>query len=203
MDFPIMLFFIIVIVFSAIFHEYMHAWVADQLGDHTARHAGRLTLNPKAHIDPFGSVILPLIMALLPGNFLFAYAKPVPFNPYNLIYRRWGPAFVALAGPLSNLFLAFVFGMAVRYAPETSATPFFMIIVMANLALAVFNLVPIPPLDGSKLLYALLPDSMWQVKKALEQYGFVFLLIFIFFLFPVIIPIMSFLFELFTGYQGF
>ena len=194
-----MLFFIVVIIFSAIIHEYAHGWVADSLGDPTARYAGRLTLNPKAHIDLFGSIILPIL--LIPTGFLFAYAKPVPYNPYNLKDQKWGPVWVAIAGPLSNFFLAFVFGLVVQSSlvPPTMVG-FLSIIVYANILLGVFNLIPIPPLDGSKLLYALLPDSQYRLKMQLERYGFMILLAFIFFGgFSFFFPIMTYLFSLFTG----
>ena len=107
---------------------------------------------------------------------------------------------MAGAGPLSNLFVAFIFGQAVQFAPFTVITPFFMMIVLANVALAVFTLVPSPPLDGSKLLYALLPDSQWRVKQVLEQYGLILLVVFILFFAPAISPIINAVFSLFTGY---
>ena len=195
----LILYFLLIIP-SAILHEYMHGWVADRLGDPTARYAGRLTLNPKAHIDPWGTILMPLLLFFATGGrFLFAYAKPVPFNPYNLKYQRFGPLMVAIAGPLSNLFLAFIFGLTVRFGGVTNLTPFFSAIVYTNVLLAVFNLVPIPPLDGSKVLYALLPDSLWKVKTTLEQYGIWLLLIFMFFFFPVIEPVVNVLYWLFVG----
>lgn len=201
MDILPLLFFFIIIVPSAIIHEYMHGWMADQLGDPTARYAGRLTLNPKAHIDLWGTLLIPVFLYLASG-FMFAYAKPVPYNPYNLKDQKWGPVWVAIAGPLSNFFLAAVFGLMVRYFPAGPLSLFLSIIVYANVLLAVFNLVPIPPLDGSKVLFALIPDSLWQVRQALEKYGFIILLLFIFFLFPIIRPVIDFFFFLFTGGAG-
>lgn len=194
-----MLFFLLIIIPSAIFHEYAHAWAADQLGDPTARYAGRLSLNPKVHVDKWGTLLMPLILLLVTGGrFLFAYAKPVPYNPYNLKDQKRGPALVAVAGPLANLFLAFSFGLIIKFAPLSyDILSFFYLIVYANVLLAVFNLVPIPPLDGSKILYAVLPDSMWQVKQFLQKYSFVILLFFIFFGFELIIPIINFLTNLF------
>lgn len=191
------LFFVIVIILSAIIHEYSHGWMADRLGDPTARYAGRLSLNPLVHIDIFGSVILPIL--LIPTGFLFAYAKPVPFNPYNLRDQKWGSAKVAVAGPLSNLTMAFIFGMLIRFLPMSAMTPFLSIVVFANILLAIFNLVPIPPLDGSKVLFALLPDSMGQFKMVLDRYGFILLLVFIFMFSGVLYPIISFVYNLFTG----
>ncbi|MFA4830600.1 MAG: site-2 protease family protein [Patescibacteria group bacterium] len=197
MDISFTIFFVIVIIFSAIIHEYSHGWMADQLGDPTARYAGRLTLNPIAHVDLFGSIILPLIM--IPTGMLFAYAKPVPYNPYNLKDQKWGPVWVAIAGPASNLVLAFIFGLVLRFLPVSNLSIFLFIIVYANVMLAIFNLAPIPPLDGSKLLFALLPDSMSQVKAQLQQYGWVILLLFIFVGFQWISPIIKYLTGLFTG----
>jgi len=198
------LFFFLIIIPSAILHEYMHGWVADQLGDPTARYAGRLTLDPRAHVDKWGTIFLPLLLFFITGGqFLFAYAKPVPYNPYNLKNQKWGPALVASAGPLSNFFLAFLFGLFIQFLPLPEAmAELFFVIVYANVLLGVFNLVPIPPLDGSKLLYAVLPDSMWKIKQILEQYGLFILLFFIFFAFQIISPIILFLTQLFTGGVG-
>ncbi len=191
MNITLLLFFLVVLIPSAILHEYMHGWVANYLGDPTAKHAGRLTLDPRAHIDKFGTIYLPLIFlafGLMTGNFfIFAYAKPVPYNPYNLKNQKWGPAAVAAAGPLSNLFLAFVFGLIIQLMPAAMMTESFFqllfIVVQANVLLAIFNLVPIPPLDGSKLLFAILPDSAVQLRVMLERYGFIILLFFIFYFF--------------------
>lgn len=194
------LFYLLILIPSAIFHEYMHGWVANQLGDPTAKYAGRLTLNPKVHIDPFGTLLLPLILYVTTnGSFLFAYAKPVPYNPYNLRDQKWGPVWVAIAGPLSNIFLALVFAIAMRFAPLSPVSVLFSIIVSTNIALAVFNLVPIPPLDGSKILYAVLPDSLSHLKVTLERYGFFLVIIFSLFFFQLLRPVISFLYNLFTG----
>ena len=193
------IFFFIVIIPSAIMHEYMHGWVADMLGDPTARYAGRLTLNPKAHIDLYGTILMPLFLFFVTGGrFLFAYAKPVPYNPYNLKNQKWGPVLVALAGPLSNFALAFVFGAIISiFSFSPSLRELLLVIVQANVLLAVFNLVPIPPLDGSKLLYAVLPPSLDHIKVTLEKWGWVLLLIFVFYFFNVISPIISFFVNLF------
>ncbi len=209
MEILALVFFLIVIIPSAIMHEYAHGWMADQLGDPTARYAGRLTLNPKAHVDPWGTLLLPFILFLgTGGRFLFAYAKPVPYNPYNLKNQKWGPALVAIAGPASNLILALVFGLLVRYIPLTSQfmanmVALFSIVVYANVLLAVFNLVPIPPLDGSKVLFAILPDSMWKVRQVLERYGMFILIIFIFGFFQYLSPIIGYIYGIFTGGIGF
>jgi len=176
---------ILILIISVILHEMAHGYAANWLGDPTARLQGRLSPNPLVHIDPFMSVILPAILLLSGSPFLFGAAKPVPYNPYNLKNQKWGPVLVALAGPMSNLTLAFAFGMLVRFVPIASQfmanmVGLFSIIVYANVLLAVFNLMPIPPLDGSKVLYAILPDSMWKVKQILDQYGFFILIAFIF-----------------------
>lgn len=168
------IFYLIVLLFSVVIHEVSHGAIAYALGDSTAKHAGRLTLNPIPHIDPFGSIILPLILAI-PAFFgaptmIFGWARPVPYNPYNLKNQKWGPALVGAAGPGANIFLAISFGLAIRFLPAFSGfSPEFIqtfagtfaVIVFLNLGLAIFNLIPVPPLDGSKLLFAVLPYQ-WQ-----------------------------------------
>ncbi|HOX61177.1 MAG TPA: site-2 protease family protein [Candidatus Magasanikbacteria bacterium] len=197
------LFFLVVIIVSAIMHEYAHGWMADRLGDPTARLAGRLTLNPIAHIDPMGTIFMPLILLFVSGgSFMFAFAKPVPFNPYNLRNGKWGPAYVALAGPLSNLLLAAVFGALVRFLPFSVLTSFFSLIVYANVLLATFNLVPIPPLDGSKVLFAVLPPSYSHVVVFLERYSLIILLAFLFFGASVLSPITMAVYSFFVGGVG-
>ena len=154
-----LLFFFFIIIPSAIIHEYAHAWAADQLGDPTAKEAGRLTLNPIAHIDIWGTVLMPIFLFLLSGGrFVFAYAKPVPFNPYNLKNQKHGSGLVALAGPLANLIIALIFGLIIRFSEFNQFTSLLSVIVYANVLLAIFNLLPIPPLDGSRILFAFLPS---------------------------------------------
>ena len=194
MNWTSILFYFLVIVPSAIIHEYAHGWMADKLGDPTARYAGRLTLNPKAHIDLWGTIIMPVTLSILSaGKFLFAYAKPVPYNPYNLKDQRLGPVLVSLAGPMSNLLLALSFATVIRLTPITTLTEFLYIIVYANILLMVFNLVPIPPLDGSKVLYALLPPGNEKIIYFLEKNSFIILLVFVFFLFDLLFPVINFL----------
>jgi Zn-dependent protease len=201
MEYISLLFFFFIIIPSSIFHEYSHGWMAEQLGDPTAKYAGRLTLNPLVHIDKWGTILMPLILFVVTsGRFLFAYAKPVPFNPYNLKDQRWGPVWVAMAGPASNFLLAGAFGLLMHYLPVSNLTLFLSVIVYANVLLGVFNLVPIPPLDGSKLLFALLPPQQSQkAQMFLEKYSFMILLAFIFFGFQIITPVISFVYNLFTG----
>jgi Zn-dependent protease len=195
------IFFFLIIIVSAIIHEYMHGWAAERQGDSTARDAGRLTLNPIPHIDPIGTIFVPLILLLLPGSFLIGWAKPVPYNPFNLKNRRWGPALVAAAGPAVNLFIAIVFGLIIRFLTPSVFTAFLSLIVYINILLAVFNLVPIPPLDGSKILFSLLPDNKvwWQFKVNIERYGMILVLFFILFFWQLIAPIIQGLYQIMVG----
>ncbi len=193
---------IIILVFSIIVHEVAHGFMADWLGDPTARLQGRLTLNPIKHIDPVGSIIVPLITSL--SGFTFGWAKPVIYNPYNLKNKRQGEFLIALAGPASNLVIAAIFGFIIRlnFTSALVITPFLEIcsyIVVINLVLAIFNLIPIPPLDGSKLLFAWLPNQYGKVRLMLEMYAPIFILIVVFFLWGIISPIVSYAFSLFTG----
>jgi len=195
-----LIFWLIIFGLSAVVHEYCHAWMANYLGDPTAKHAGRLTLNPIAHVDLFGTLMLPIIMFFLSGgSFLFAYAKPVPFNPGNFRDWTWDPVKVALAGPGANISVAVIFGLLVRYLPSTDFTGLLSFIVYANVLLAVFNSLPIPPLDGSKLLFAILPGSLDHVRDALERYGMIVLLVFILFAFRLVVPVVLAIFKLITG----
>lgn len=192
-----LIFYFVVIIPSAIIHEYAHGWMADRLGDPTARLAGRLSIDPRVHIDTWGTLLMPLVLFFATGGrVLFAYAKPVPFNPYNLRYHKWGPALVGIAGPLANFMLALAFALLIRAMPATNFSQLLAVVVQANLVLMIFNLVPIPPLDGSKILYALLPDSMNHIKIFLDRYGFMLLLFFVFFMFSAISPIIDWLFNL-------
>lgn len=189
---------IVILIFSIVIHEVAHGYTADRLGDPTARYAGRLTLNPLPHLDLMGSIILP-VLTYFGGGFIFGWAKPVPYDPRN-IDARWGEAAVAFAGPLSNILLALVFGLLLQggVIPLT-AVPIVEYIVLINIVLAVFNLVPIPPLDGSKLLFAFLPASAMNIRYTLERYGLVLVLVFVFFAWGIIAPIVEYLFRLFIG----
>jgi Zn-dependent protease len=164
---------IIIVILSIIFHEVAHGFVADWLGDPTARYAGRLTLNPLPHIDPMGSIAIPGILALTGSPFLIGWAKPVPYNPYNLRNQRWGEALVGAAGPLTNLCIAFAFGTLLRFAAplglSSDMLSLCVMVISTNLVLALYNLIPIPPLDGSKILRALLPGQLRAAFGSLEQ----------------------------------
>ncbi len=157
---PDAIFVIVIIIFSAIIHEVMHGVAADYLGDPTARYAGRLTLNPIPHIDPFGSILLPLIFAFTNSPIFFGWAKPVPYNPYNLKPGRFSEAMVAGAGPASNLVIALLSGIVIRSNALAVANDVLFLVAAINVMLCVFNLIPIPPLDGSKVLEAFLPRNL-------------------------------------------
>lgn len=196
------IFYIIVILYSVTIHEVSHGLMANSLGDSTAKNLGRLSLNPLKHLDPFGSVLLPFFLYITTG-FAFGYAKPVPYNPNNLNDKKYGPVKVAIAGPLSNLVLALLFGFSLRFMPDvfsTSLVPeLFSRIVIMNLVLAVFNMFPVPPLDGHWLLMTFLPARFNALKVYIYKNSFfifpIFLIIFMFYVSPLI----YWLFRLITG----
>ncbi len=191
---------IVILILSVIIHEVSHGYMADHLGDPTARLQGRLTLNPLKHIDPVGSIIVPLITSL--AGFTFGWARPVPYNPYNLKSRRQGEFLIAIVGPLSNLALALIFGLIIRFFYAGAMTPFMEIlsyIILINIILAVFNLIPVPPLDGSKLLLAFLPNQYSRARVLLETYGPFLIIFVVFFLWQVISPVIWPIFRAFTG----
>ena len=196
------IFQIIILIMSVVVHEVSHGFAALMQGDKTAEYQGRLTLNPIKHLDLFGSILLPLFLAVTNAGFIIGWAKPVPFNPYNLRNQKWGESIVAAAGPLSNLILAIVFGLIIRFGYGYLPVSFLsiaMVVVIINLVLAVFNLVPIPPLDGSKILFSLLPSRFNFIRQNFEKYSLVVLLIFIFFFWQFITPVVYWLFAIITG----
>jgi Zn-dependent protease len=168
---------ILILIFSVVLHEMAHGYAASWLGDPTARLAGRLTANPIPHLDPMMSVILPGLLVVTGSPILFGAAKPVPYNPYNFTNQKWGEAIVAVAGPLANIALAIIFALLIRSAELLSLSQTFVTlafqVVILNIFLAFFNLVPIPPLDGSKILPKFLPLGLAmkyeQFRRVFEQ----------------------------------
>lgn len=192
---------IAILIMSVVIHEVSHGFAAALQGDPTAKLQGRLTLNPLKHLDPFGSVIVPLVTFLAAG-FAFGWAKPVPYNPYNLKNQRYGELLVALAGPVSNLILGVVFGLIIRLGGPHLSPEFIhitILVVIINISLAVFNLIPIPPLDGSKVLFAFIPLRYKDVQVTLERYSLIILLAVIFLLPKYLSTIVFYLFSLLTG----
>ena len=203
MDATTAIFYIAILIMSVVIHEVSHGFVAEYFGDDTARYAGRLTLNPIVHLDMFGSIILPALLVLTSSPFLFGWAKPVPYNPNNLRDRKWGTVWVAAAGIIANFTLAIIFGLVIRLTAGLDLPPDFYfitsVIVIVNLALGLFNLIPIPPLDGSKILMSLLPPSFYKTTVFLERYSIFLLIGFIIFFSDLLFPVMAALFYLITG----
>lgn len=199
--------FLVILIFSAILHEIAHGAVAERFGDSTARDAGRITLNPISHIDPIFTIIVPLTLYLSGSPVLFGAAKPVPVNYYRLHPRRWAIFWVSIAGILTNLLLALIFSIPLHFASTNSEiTSLFATVVEVNIFLAVVNMIPIPPIDGSKVLAALLGD--WAIDRvtALESNGIwgllpFFVVIYLIFLTPlfgiVATPVVNFFFRIF------
>lgn len=197
------IFYILVIIISVVIHEVSHGYVANLLGDPTAKLSGRLTLNPLVHLDPLGSIIIPAALVLM-GLPVIGWAKPVPYNPYNLRVGKWGPAYVALAGPASNLIVAGFFSILIRLNSVYTLAPatfiqFSTLIVAVNIILAIFNLIPVPPLDGSKVLFAALPYHQRQIEVWLERYSLIFILGIIFFAGNILFYLQNILLHLFIG----
>lgn len=196
---------IIILIFSVVIHEVSHGYAAYLLGDSTAKYQGRLTLNPIKHLDFFGSIFLPILLFISNSGFLVGWAKPVPYNPYNLRNQRWGEAIVAFAGPLSNILIAVIFGLLIRFGLATGIIENFNIlritssIVLTNLLLAVFNLVPIPPLDGSKILFSVFRIQWGKAREFLERFGILLVLFFVFFFWSAVSPAIIWLFTVITG----
>ena len=210
MDIIITIFSLVVLLFSIIIHELAHGSVAYSLGDPTAKYAGRLTLNPLKHLDLFGSIVLPLLLFLGKSPILVGWAKPVPINPYNFKDQKWGTLKVSIAGPTTNFVIAIIFAVIARFLPidafiksniilaffgdnQTALSALlsnsyiallfllFTIVSFYNFLWAMFNLVPVPPLDGSWILFSFLPQKAEKVKIFLQQYGLFILIFLIFF----------------------
>lgn len=197
------IFRILIIIFSIVIHEVSHGFMAYALGDHTAEREGRLTFNPIKHFDLVGSFIVPLLTLYTP--FAFGWAKPVPYNPNNLRDKVWGEAKVAFAGPGSNLVLALLFSVVIRLASSgtlvlaPSVISILYQIIIINLSLAVVNLLPLYPLDGSRIFFSLLPYHLRHIQEFMVRYMFVFLAFFLLFMGDFISMLVTLCFRLFTG----
>jgi Zn-dependent protease len=171
---------LIILIFSAIVHEVSHGLAAEKFGDSTARDNGRITLNPIPHIDPYASILLPAALLLFNSPVIFGAARPVPVDFGNLRPRRLGMAMVSLAGPLSNFALAVICALVIKFGlANVIAYPILIQVIVINLVLGTFNLVPIPPLDGSKVIASFLPEEWMYKILSLEQYGFLLVLVFL------------------------
>jgi Zn-dependent protease len=199
------IFAVAVLILSVVIHEVSHGYSAYLLGDPTAKYQGRLTLNPLPHLEFLGSFLVPFLLILAHSPFVFGWAKPVPYNPYNLKNQKWGPAVVGAAGPASNLLVAVFFGLILRASSLLSFLPgsFFeiaVLIIYINVLLMVINLIPVPPLDGSKILFAFLPFKWGEVQYFLERFGIFILLIVVVFLWrPLVYPLIFFVFKTIAG----
>jgi Zn-dependent protease len=178
---------LIILIISIIAHEVAHGYAADSLGDPTARLSGRLTINPVPHIDLMGSIVIPAILILSHSPILFGWAKPVPYNPFNLRNQRWGETLVAIAGSATNILLAIIFGLLIRFSAEIEVDPTMLylaaVIAFTNLFLGLFNLLPFPPLDGFTALRSALPwhlsGGLRRVEEQLRGAGMVSLVVFL------------------------
>ncbi len=206
------IFYVSVLIMSVIIHEFSHGYSAYLLGDDTARLQGRLTLNPIKHLDPLGSIILPLLLIITNSGFIIGWARPVPYNPLNLRNGRWGDMIVSFSGIAANLLIAIIFGLLIRFGPMIGLPPYSFdssllhpfykissIIVITNLVLALFNIMPIPPLDGSKILFSIIPQKFKYIENFLERWGMVILLFFVIFLWKIVSPLIFIAFSLLTG----
>lgn len=198
MDIISVFFLYLIILIALTIHEYSHAWMANFLGDPTARYGGRLTLNPLVHIDVLWTLVLPVLSLLMGAGFIGA-AKPVPFNPYNLRNQKYGPALIGAAGPLSNVLIAVIIGFIIRALAGTG-TQFvetLKVIALINISLAVFNLIPFPPLDGSKILQFVVPERYHNILIAPPIQLMVVGIAIVFYIAPIILPpIINFVYNL-------
>ncbi len=184
---------LVILILSVVAHEIAHGYAAKWEGDETADAAGRLSGNPMRHIDPFGSVILPLITYMV-GGFVIGWAKPVPINPRNFRHVRWGEPLVAAAGPLTNILFALIFGLIIRFASLGNASlTVAALIVLINVVLAIFNLLPIPPMDGSRILSGVFPNLLRPLFHQIERFGIFLPLILAIFIWQYIFPIALFM----------
>lgn len=187
-----LVFLLIALVMSITLHEFAHALAGHYLGDSTAQIKGRLTLNPLAHIDPVMTLMLPALLIITHSPVVFGAAKPVPFNPWAVHWGKWGAALVALAGPATNLLLAVFFALCLRIIPlPGSGLQLFVTIIEVNVAFGVFNLIPFPPLDGSRLLYAVAPMGVREIMDRIERAGIVMVFLLLFLAYPFISPVLA------------
>ncbi len=199
------IFYILILIISVVAHEVAHGYVAFKFGDYTAKMAGRLTINPIPHLDLFGSIILPIILVVTNAGFLFGWAKPVPVNSANFApgVRKRALFFVSIAGIVVNLLIAIFFSLIIRasafFVISSSIIEISALIVFLNILLAVFNAVPVPRLDGSGILFSLLPDRFSRFEKLASAYTLPLFIIVVFFIWPVISPIVFWIFNLMTG----
>lgn len=190
-----------ILIFSVIVHEVSHGLAAEKLGDSTARDEGRITLNPIPHIDPFGSILLPGLLLAIGSPIVFGAAKPVPVQFENLRPRKLGMALVSLAGPASNFILAILFALPVTFGLVSGVVEdVWMKAVIMNLVLGTFNILPIPPLDGSKILASFLPDNLMYRLLEMERFGFLLVLVFLLLgiLDRILLPVVTFFLRLFN-----
>ncbi|HSX41386.1 MAG TPA: site-2 protease family protein [Candidatus Saccharimonadales bacterium] len=185
-----LVYIIFALVMALTLHEFAHAWMSDYLGDRTARSHGRLSINPLVHIDPIMTVLLPIALIVAHSPVLFGAARPVPFNPWAVRYGRWGAALVAAAGPLMNLLLACFFALWLQLFPVGALAQLFIAIIAVNVGFMVFNLMPIPPLDGSRVVYAAIPQIR-GLFDAIEQNGLILIFVLLIFAGPLLTGIIG------------
>lgn len=183
---------LISLILALTLHEFAHAWMSNYLGDRTAKNEGRLSINPVVHIDPLMTLFLPLMLIIFQSPVIFGAAKPVPFNPWAVRYGKYGAALVAVAGPLMNMLLAILFAVCLALFPvSTQMIPLFISMISINVAFAVFNMIPIPPLDGSRVLYAVAPSGLRDAMDKLEQNGLIIIFAVLFIASPIILPALA------------